>query len=288
MEKVIPSRLATLGHKQRLAIFRLLMRRYPDRVSAGEIAVTLALKSSTLSAYLNTLMQAGLVTQERQGTSLRYAVALDAVRQTFDYLLFDCCRGRPDLCAPLSAPLFPETATSPAPEGAASMARYNVLFICTGNSARSIFAEAILRKEAGDRFEAHSAGTKPYSELNPFALDVLRDKGHDLSPLRAKNVAEFQGADAPRLDFVFTVCDRAANEECPPWPGQPVTGHWGVPDPVKVEGTDAQKSLAFQQAYGALKNRIKAFTALPFDQLDRIALQRAVDEIAAKSPAAEA
>ena len=168
------------------------------------------------------------------------------------------------------------------------MARYNVLFICTGNSARSIFAEALLRAEAGDRFEAHSAGTRPYSELNPFALDVLRDKGHDLAPLRAKNVAEFQGEGAPRLDFVFTVCDRAANEECPPWPGQPVTGHWGVPDPVRAEGTDAQKALAFQQAYGALKNRIKAFTALPFDQLDRMALQRAVDDIGVQSPAADA
>jgi arsenate reductase len=282
MESPIPSRLATLGHPKRLAIFRLLMRRHPGRVPAGEIAGALGLKSSTLSAYLNALMQAGLVTQERRGTSLLYGIDLASVRETFDYLLFDCCRGRPDLCAPL--PLFP-----PLAEGAAPMARkHNVLFICTGNSARSIFAEALLRAEAGERFEVHSAGTRPYSELNPFALDVLRDKGHDLAPLRAKTIAEFQGAGAPRLDFVFTVCDRAANEECPPWPGQPVTGHWGVPDPVKAEGTDAQKALAFQQAYGALKNRIRAFAALPFEQLDRMALQRAVDDIGAQSPAADA
>jgi len=285
MESPIPSRLSTLGHPQRLAIFRLLMRRHPGRVSAGEIAGALGLKASTLSAYLNALMQAGLVTQARRGTSLLYGIDLGHVRETFDYLLHDCCRGRPDLCAPL--PLFPPLA-APMTQGAAPMARYNVLFICTGNSARSIFAEALLRAEAGDRFEAHSAGTRPYSELNPFALDVLRDKGHDLTPLRAKNVAEFQGEGAPRLDFVFTVCDRAANEECPPWPGQPVTGHWGVPDPVRAEGTDAQKALAFQQAYGALKNRIKAFTALPFDQLDRMALQRAVDDIGVQSPAADA
>ena len=284
MENRIPSRLSILGHPQRLAIFRLLMRRHPGRVSAGEIAVALGLKASTLSAYLNALMQAGLVTQERRGTSLLYGIDLAAVRETFDYLLFDCCRGRPDLCAPLSSPL----ASSPAQGPVAMTQKYTVLFICTGNSARSIFAEALLRAEAGERFEAHSAGTKPYSELNPFALDVLRDKGHDLTPLRAKNVAEFQGAGAPLLDFVFTVCDRAANEECPPWPGQPVTGHWGVPDPVKAEGTDAQKALAFQQAYGALKNRIKAFTALPFDQLDRMALQRAVDDIGTASRAADA
>ncbi|RDC68520.1 ArsR family transcriptional regulator [Rhodovulum sp. 12E13] len=285
MEAPIPLRLSTLGHPQRLAIFRLLMRRHPGRVAAGEIAGALGLKASTLSAYLNALMQAGLVTQERRGTSLLYGIDLAAVRETFDYLLLDCCRGRPGLCAPL--PLVPPLA-APMTQGATPMARYTVLFICTGNSARSIFAEALLRAEAGDRFEAYSAGTKPYSELNPFALDVLRDKGHGLAPLRAKNVAEFQGADAPRLDFVFTVCDRAANEECPPWPGQPVTGHWGVPDPVKAEGTDAQKALAFQQAYGALKNRIKAFAALPFEQLDRMALQRAVDGIGATSPAADA
>ena len=157
--------------------------------------------------------------------------------------------------------------------------KYNVLFICTGNSARSIFAESILRGVADDRFNAFSAGTKPYSELNPFALDVLKSKDHDVTQLRAKNVSEFMGADAPHLDFVFTVCNQAANEECPAWEGQPISGHWGMPDPVKAEGTEAQKSLAFQQAYGALKNRIEAFTALQIDSLDRIALQAAVDDI---------
>lgn len=250
------------------------MRRHPDRVSAGEIAVVLGLKSSTLSAYLAALMQAGLVTQERAGTSLRYGVAMEAVRRTLDYLVLDCCRGRPELCLPLS---------HPATKGPLAMAdrKYRVLFICTGNSARSIFAESILRKEAGDRFEACSAGTKPYSELNPFALDVLQHKGHDISILRSKNVAEFQGEGAPKLDFVFTVCDRAANEECPAWDGQPISGHWGMPDPVKADGTDAEKSLAFQHAYGALLNRIKAFSALPIGQLDRIALQKAVDELGA-------
>lgn len=281
MEIQTSNRLAALGHPQRLSIFRLLMRRHPGRVSAGEIAVSLGLKSSTLSSYLNTLMQVGLVTQQRRGTSLLYGPALDAVRQTLDYLLLDCCRGRPDLCA------LPSLSST---EGGQAMAdsKYNVLFICTGNSARSIFAEAILRKEAGDRFEAFSAGTRPYSELNPFALQVLEDKGHDIAALRAKNIAEFQGEEAPTLDFVFTVCDQAANEECPAWEGQPISAHWGMPDPVKAEGTDAEKSLAFHQAYGALRNRILSFSALKFDQLDRVALQRAVDEIAAVSPAAEA
>ena len=272
MEKDIPNRLAILGHPQRLALFRLLMRRYPDCVPAGEIATALGVRPNTLSAYLSALMQAGLVTQARSGTSLLYAIDMANVRQTFDYLLRDCCRGRPDTCSPISLPLH----SGPTPM---SDKKYNVLFICTGNSARSIFAECLLRKAAGDRFIAHSAGTKPSSELNPFALQVLEDKGHDISMLRSKNVDEFSGPDAPEFDFVFTVCNQAANEECPAWEGQPVSGHWGMPDPVKVEGSDAEKGLAFQQAYGALKNRIGAFTALPFASLDRISLQKAVDEI---------
>ncbi|SIO07127.1 transcriptional regulator, ArsR family [Rhodovulum sp. ES.010] len=272
MEEMIPSRLATLGHPHRLAIFRLLVRRYPDRVAAGEIGVALGLKPSTLSAYLAALMRARLVTQTREGTSLRYAIDMTEVRRTFDYLLLDCCRGRPDLCVPVSFPSL--TGPLQMPDR-----KYNVLFICTGNSARSIFAESILRKEAGDRFNAHSAGTKPYSELNPFAVQVLRDKGHDISVLRAKHVSEFQGPDAAKMDFVFTVCDQAANEDCPAWEGQPVTAHWGMPDPVRAEGTDAQKGLAFQHAYGALRNRIHAFAALHLETLDRMALQKAVDEI---------
>lgn len=272
METEIPSRLATLGHPQRLAIFRLLMRRYPDRVPAGELAAALGIKASTLSAYLSALMQAGLVTQERAGTSLRYTIAMAEVRRTFDYLLRDCCRGRPDLCAPVS--LSQVTGTT-----AMSDPRYKVLFICTGNSARSILAESILRTEAGERFEAFSAGTRPQSEPNPFALDVLRQKGHDISVLRSKNLAEFEGEGAPKFDFVFTVCNQAANEECPVWTGQPVSAHWGLPDPVTESGTDAEKSLAFHQAYGALRNRILAFAALPIASLDRIALQRALDDI---------
>ena len=281
MEEMIPSRLSTLGHPQRLALFRLLMRRYPDRVPAGEIADALDLKASTLSAYLSALMQAGLVTQERVGTSLRYSIAMAEVRRTFDYLILDCCRGRPDLCAPVSLPTISGTTGM-------SDRKYKVLFICTGNSARSIFAEAILRKEAGDRFEAYSAGTRPHSELNPFALEVLEQKGHDVSVLRSKNVGEFQGPAAARFHFVFTVCNQAANEECPAWSGQPVSAHWGMPDPVKAEGTHAEKSLAFQQTYGALHNRIKAFSALPVASLDRISLQKAVDDLGRKDAGAPA
>ena len=279
MEILIPSRLSTLGHPQRLALFRLLMRRYPDRVPATELAQALDLKPNTLSTYVNALMQAGLVTQERVGTSLRYAIHMDAVRDTFDYMLRDCCRGRPEICSPLTS--FGLDGDSPMTDR-----KYNVLFICTGNSARSIFAESILSKEAGDRLVAYSAGTKPRSELNPFALEVLEQKGHDISVLKSKNVSVFQGDDAPDFDFVFTVCNQAANEECPAWTGQPVSAHWGMPDPVKAEGSNAEKSLAFQQAYGALRNRIRAFAALPLDTLDRIALQKAIEDIAIRQESA--
>ncbi|MHA7851242.1 arsenate reductase/protein-tyrosine-phosphatase family protein [Roseovarius sp.] len=278
MEKVILSRLDVLSHPGRMSVFRLLMRRYPDAVPAGEVARALEIKPSTLSVYLSALSAAGLVSQRREGTSLLYTAQTDAVGEIVDFLFNECCRGRPDAC--LSLPGASEKGMP-----AMSDRKYNVLFICTGNSARSIFAETLLRAEAGDRFDVYSAGTRPQSELNPFALEVLEAKGHDISGLRAKNVSEFTGPDAPVMDFVFTVCNQAANEECPAWDGQPISAHWGMPDPVKAEGTDAQKSLAFQQAYGALRNRILAFTALPLETLDRISLQQAVDDIAREARA---
>ena len=158
---------------------------------------------------------------------------------------------------------------------------FNVLFICTGNSARSIFAESIMNKEGSGRFRAFSAGTRPYSELNPYALAQLEKLGYDVSTLRSKNVSEFQGPDAPRLDFVFTVCDQAANEDCPPWPGQPITGHWGMPDPAQATGTDAEKAHAFNDTYRMLKHRITAFCNLLIERLDAISLQREIDRIGA-------
>ena len=273
MEIEITDRFAALGHPARLDVLRLLMRRHPDLLPAGEIAGVLGVKANTLSAHLAELMRVGLILRERAGTSLRYGADLEGLREMTGALWTECCRGRPDLCPPLAVSATTGDRPMTAP-------RYRVLFICTGNSARSIFAESILRKVAGDRFEVFSAGTRPQSELNPLAVRMLQDKGYDTSALRAKNVAEFQGAGAPEFDFVFTVCDRAANEECPTWPGQPLTAHWGTPDPVKAEGTEAERMLAFQQAYGMLRRRITAFAALPLEALDRIAQQTALDDIA--------
>ena len=162
---------------------------------------------------------------------------------------------------------------------------FDVLFICSGNSARSIFAEALLRDLGKGKFQAFSAGTRPNTELNPFALEVLQRNGHDVSGLRSKHISEYQQPGAIAMDFVFTVCDTAAAEECPPWPGQPITGHWGLPDPAKSVGTEAEKALVFAQTYGALRRRIAAFVELPFDSLSRMALQTHVDRIGTNTDA---
>lgn len=157
--------------------------------------------------------------------------------------------------------------------------KLNVLFVCTGNSARSIIAEALLRHQAGDRFQVFSAGTHPYSDLNPLALETLETQGIKTSALRAKNISEFQTPAAPPLHFVFTVCDLAANEDCPIWADQPISAHWGLPDPVKTQGTEAQKRRSFHQTLDVMRNRIAAFAALPFQRLDRASLQQEIDAI---------
>ena len=161
---------------------------------------------------------------------------------------------------------------------------YNVLFLCTGNSARSILAEAILREVGGGRFVAHSAGSQPAGRVNPFALEYLRANRLPVEGLRSKSWDEFAVAGAPKLDFVFTVCDNAAGEVCPVWPGQPMTAHWGVPDPAAVEGSDDGKRTAFRDAARTLRARIRVFASLPLDKLDRMSLKRRLDELG-KSPA---
>jgi len=272
---------ATLGHPGRLAVFRLLMRFAPQGVRPTEIAEALGLKQNTLSHHLADLTASGLVSVTRQGRSLFYAVDLDATEGLIGYLALDVGRARPDLIAPLLS-----TGKDIAPMDAPHRdTDFNVLFICSGNSARSIFAEVLLRDLGKGRFQAFSAGTRPGTELNPFALEVLKRNGHDTSGLRSKHIAEFQKPGSDLMDFVFTVCDTAAAEECPPWPGQPITGHWGLPGPVKATGTDAEKALVFAQTYAALRRRVAAFVELPFGSLNRMSLQSRVDAIGTDAPA---
>lgn len=163
---------------------------------------------------------------------------------------------------------------------------FNVLFLCTGNSARSILAEAILNRVGQGRFKAYSAGSQPKGEVHPYALQLLESLNHDTSFARSKSWEEFAVPGASEMHFVFTVCDNAAMEACPVWPGQPMTAHWGIPDPAAVEGTEAERHLAFADAYRMLNNRISIFTSLPMNMLDRLALQKRLDEIGAELPKA--
>jgi arsenate reductase len=164
---------------------------------------------------------------------------------------------------------------------------YNVLFICTGNSARSIMAEAILNREGRGRLRAFSAGSRPRGAVNPHALALLQSLGYDTAGLRSKSWDEFAGPAAPVMDFVFTVCDDAAGETCPVWPGHPATAHWGVPDPSRATGTLAEIQLAFDAAYRLLATRIGVFTALPLDKLDRVSLHRHLADIGALQRSAQ-
>jgi len=156
---------------------------------------------------------------------------------------------------------------------------YNVLFLCTGNSARSILAEALLNRHGGGHFRAFSAGSQPAGRVNPFAIELLQDARFPTEGLRSKNLDEFGAPGAAPLDFVFTVCDNAAAEVCPIWPGQPVTAHWGVPDPAAVQGSDDHKRKAFRDAFITLERRINLFLSLPIRSLDQLALARRVTEI---------
>ncbi len=155
----------------------------------------------------------------------------------------------------------------------------NVLFLCTGNSARSIMAECILRRLGQGRFSACSAGSHPTGRINPYALELLKRLNHSTDGLRSKDWAEFARPGAPQLDFVFTVCDRAAAEVCPVWPGQPMSAHWGFPDPAEFHGTEAEKRALFADVYGQIHNRISIFVSLPMASLDKLSLQRRLDEI---------
>jgi arsenate reductase len=156
---------------------------------------------------------------------------------------------------------------------------FNVLFLCTGNSARSIMAEAILNKLGQGSFRAYSAGSQPKGQVNPNTLQLLRDLRYHTSGFHSKPWTEFAQPNAPKLDFVFTVCDNAAGEACPVWPGQPMTAHWGIPDPAAAQGTEAEIALAFKDAYRMLHQRIGVFTALPIRKLDKLSLQNKLREI---------
>ncbi len=156
---------------------------------------------------------------------------------------------------------------------------YNILFLCTGNSARSVMAEAIVNRLGQGRFKAYSAGSHPTGRVNPYALELLESLGHPTGELRSKTWDEFAAPGAPQMDFVITVCDNAAGEVCPVWPGQPVTAHWPFRDPAAAEGSEAEMRQVFAEVYGQIHNRVEIFVNLPIDALDRLSLQKRLREL---------
>jgi len=270
--KIAIGAFAALAHETRLAVFRLLMVEGPEGLAAGVIAERLGAPASTLSFHLAHLERAHLLVARRLGKQVLYAVDQGGTRNLIDFLTRDCCGGNPALCAP-----------TPEPEGFVMVEKtYNVLFLCTANSARSVLAEALLGQRWGKgRFQAFSAGSHPRGEVNPAALATLERAGLETGDLRSKSWDAFAAPGAPALDFVFTVCDNAAGEVCPIWPGQPMTAHWGIPDPAAVTGDAAAVTRAFRHAMLALEARIKLFTSLPLSSIDRLSLQNRLRDIGA-------
>jgi ArsR family transcriptional regulator, arsenate/arsenite/antimonite-responsive transcriptional repressor / arsenate reductase (thioredoxin) len=280
--------LAALAQEHRLAVFRLLVREGPSGLPAGEIADRVAVPASTLSRHLAHLEQAQLLRSWRVKRQIYYAVDIGGTGRLLAFLMEDCCQGRPEICDYGSAENCCEegdlshTPVAADHQGEArEMADkiYNVLFLCTGNSARSIIAECILNRLGQGKFHAFSAGSHPTGRVNPYALDLLNRLNYPTDKLRSKAWDEFAVPGAPEFDFVITVCDNAAGEACPVWPGQPMTIHWSIPDPAIVTGKDAVIGAAFADAYRMLERRIGIFVNLASKPLDRPSLKKRLENI---------
>lgn len=265
---------AVLAQETRLRLVRLLASRGASGLAAGEVAAALDVAPSTLSFHLAALEQAGLLRSTRQGRRVIYAVRFAGLRALLSYLTETCCGGRPDLCGDLARLLPDSTEEETTMEPA-----FNVLFICTRNSARSIMAEAILQKFGRGKFNAYSAGSDPAAAPMPEVLERLATMGHDVTRLRSKSWNEFIRPDAPRMDFVLTLCDPAEGESCPDLGARPITATWPFPDPAKFSGTGVERVTLLNELYGMIRRRLEAFTSLPFGSLERIALKARLDEL---------
>jgi arsenate reductase len=263
-----------LGQESRLGVLRLLLTVTPAGLAAGELADRLTMPASTTSFHLSALEKAGLVESTRQGRQVIYSVRLRLLRELLGFLTEACCGGQPELCAELAS-LLP-----PVPEEAAGVApSFNVLFLCTRNSARSIMAEAILAKSGRGRFRAYSAGSDPAEAPMPEVLAKLRAVGHEITSLHSKSWERFIGPDAPHMDFVIALCDTLDGQACPDFGDAPLTAKWGMPDPAKFAGSPVECSTMLNELYASLYRRIMIFINLPFPKLERLALKKRLDEI---------
>ena len=268
--------LASLSQQTRLATLRRLLAAFPGSLPAGELARACDTPHNTMSTHLGVLMRAGLVEVERDGRTMNYRADISAFRRLLTFLTDDCCGGRPELCGDIAS-LIPK-ASRPANEDVVSPA-FNVLFLCTRNSARSILAEAILTRVGEGRFNAYSAGSEPADEPMPEVIERLRVLGHDVAKLRSKSWNEFTGPNAPRMDFVIALCDSPQGQICPDLGEKFVTAAWPLPDPADFRGSAIERTTLLNELYAMARRRVEIFTSLPFASLDRMALKKRLDEI---------
>ena len=266
---------AALSVDTRLNLLRMLLAEGTNGLAAGEIVSRMGLPGSTASFHLAALERAGLTQSTRHGRQIVHAVRLAGLRSLLAFLTETCCGGHPELCGDI-ARLLP-----PLPEEDPGMTpAFNVLFLCTHNSARSIMAEAILARLGGGRFHAWSAGSHPIAVPNAEVLEKLRALGHDTGDLRSKSWHEFTGPSAPKMDFVITLCDTPQAQVCPDFQGVAVTAAWPLPDPTAFHGSPVERTAMLNELYASLRRRIEIFAALPFASLDRMALKARLDDLA--------
>lgn len=259
--------LGALAQETRLDIFRMLIQRGSEGMLAGEIAGRLKLPLPTLSFHLSHLKHSGLVASRRQSRAVFYDAKVRTLDNVVEYLV-ENCHGR-------VTPVVRDPRVAEKSPGR----RMKILFLCTHNSARSIMAECAMKRWGDGRFQAFSAGSDPAENVHPGTLRLLNELKYETRGLRSKSWNEFAAPHGAALDFVFTLCDRAAAEPCPAWPGQPLKAHWGVKDPLAFQGSNSAVRKVFLETYAALEQRIKIFTSLPVERLERFALERWTTEI---------
>ena len=266
---------AALSQETRLEAYRLLLRYQPFGLMAGDISRLLAVPHNTLSTHMAVLQNAGLVRSRRDGRSVIFTADSTRLTAAQRFLAEGHVPPRKTKASRATASDYPIKR----PEDHMADKAHTILILCTGNSARSILAEAIINREGHGRFRAFSAGSQPKGLPNPVGLELLASLGYDITGFRSKSWTEFADPGAPRMDFIITVCDSAAGEACPYWPGHPLVAHWGIADPADVKGTPEQKRAAFQVAYRQLMNRVTAFVNLPVDDLSLTDLKMRLAEI---------
>jgi protein-tyrosine-phosphatase/DNA-binding transcriptional ArsR family regulator len=269
-------RLVALAQATRLSVFRHLLSAHPHSLPAGELARRCEVPHNTMSTHLSILNRADLIAVERQGREMHYRADLNGFRGLLTFLARDCCNGRSELCGDLAGLLPGEIEDV---EERVVTPSFNILFLCTHNSARSIMAEALLQKIGKGRFNSYSAGSNPAAEPIPEVIERLQVLGHDVSKLRSKSWNEFTGPNAPRMDFVIALCDTLDGQVCPDLGDKNITAAWPLPDPAKFTGSPTERTTLLNELYAMIRRRLEIFTSLPFASLDKMAVKARLDEI---------